>query len=114
MWCTQAMRSRSTDPAATGRRNRSWIHMAASSAIPASRYRSVRATVDAELKRTNTRRTRPGGACQLPPGFPLPGLFSRRLPLHVVEHGRGRPTIDLEPVGLLIGAERGAREHAGL
>src|SRR5262249_23850169 len=40
-------------------------------------------------------------------------VFRRPL-LHVVEHRRGRPAIDLEPVRLLISAERRAREHAGL
>src|SRR5262249_35638341 len=64
-----------------------------------------------------------------PPGFRLPRALRwrrecaallvklsvfRRSFLHVVEHRRGRPAIDLEPVRLLIGAERRAREHAGL
>src|SRR5258707_15864413 len=43
-----------------------------------------------------------------------PSLFDRRPAMHVVEHRRGRPAIDLEPVRLLIGAERRTREHAGL
>src|SRR6516225_7315751 len=34
--------------------------------------------------------------------------------LHVGKQRRGRPAIGLEPIGLLIGAQRRAREHAGL
>src|SRR2546423_1842107 len=104
--------------------------MAASSATRASRCRSVRAIADPEpsgLSRTGprhqslTRRARPP-----PPGFRLAGssfghaapatptLSGRCLPLHVLEHGPCRPAIDLEPVCLLIGAERRAREHSGL
>src|SRR5205823_9622504 len=45
---------------------------------------------------------------------PAAELVLRRLSLHVVEHGGGGPAIDLEPVRLLIGAERRAREHARL
>src|SRR5207248_7709391 len=40
---------------------------------------------------------------------PAAELVLRRLSLHVVEHGGGGPAIDLEPVRLLIGAERRAR-----
>ena len=43
-WSTQAMRSRSTRPAATGRPSRLWILPVASSAIPANRCKSARAT----------------------------------------------------------------------
>src|ERR1700722_5183548 len=34
--------------------------------------------------------------------------------LHVREHRGGRPAIDLQAIALLISAERGARQHAGL
>src|SRR6516164_3728038 len=34
--------------------------------------------------------------------------------LHLPEHRRSRPAIDFKPVALLIFAERGARQHAGL
>src|SRR5262245_788554 len=34
--------------------------------------------------------------------------------LHMLEHRGRRPAIDLQAIGLLIGAERRAREHAGL
>src|ERR1700722_982615 len=39
-------------------------------------------------------------------------ILARRL--HVSEHRGGRPAIDLQAVLLLIGAERGARQHPGL
>ena len=34
--------------------------------------------------------------------------------LHLRQQRRGRPAIELEPVALLIFAERRAREHSGL
>src|SRR5262249_10707751 len=34
--------------------------------------------------------------------------------LHLLQHGGGRPAIELEVVALLIGAERRAGQHAGL
>jgi hypothetical protein len=57
----------------------------------------------------------PGGA-QASPGF----VYAARINsvavflLHVLEHRGRRPAIDLEPIGLLIGAERRARKLAGL
>src|SRR5262247_807770 len=42
------------------------------------------------------------------------GSVPLHAPAHVVEHRRGRPAVDLDAVGLLISAERRAREHAGL
>src|SRR5262245_44756468 len=43
------------------------------------------------------------------------GRRGRRLGhTHVIEHGAGRPAIELEPVRLLIRAEGGPRHHAGL
>src|SRR5205807_9202983 len=43
-----------------------------------------------------------------------PNSIPRRALLHVLEHRRGRPAINLETIGLLICAERGAGEHARL
>src|SRR5262245_35577161 len=39
--------------------------------------------------------------------------IDRYSPPHVLKHGGGRPTVDLQSVFLLIRAERRAREHAG-
>src|SRR5208283_3230466 len=44
----------------------------------------------------------------------LPRLRRGRMAAHVVEHRGARPAIELEAVRLLVGAERGARFHAGL
>src|SRR5258705_3668493 len=141
MWSMKATASRSTDPAATGRRSRSTIVTAAWSAIPASRRRSAPATdrssVDSkhdiqpgerasiagfsfgQLDRCRMGFAALSGAVQIAWTHPRCSIHPTCtesptvLLLHVIEHGRGRPAIDLEAVGLLVGAERRAREHAG-
>src|SRR5438477_848821 len=103
------MPSRCKGRAATGPPNRSMTIAAVWSAIPASRCRSARAT------RSNRRRSgykQPGERASAA-GFRMPSI-PPGLALHVGEYRRRRPAIDLEAIGLLIGAERGAREHAGL
>src|SRR5437879_5843460 len=94
-------------------------------------YSSMRATVAARSRRT-------GGACTTatlmlmgnlhrtmrtqiyrswrPPASPVRARpFGPLLHfLHMLERGRIRPAVELEPVALLVGAEREPRLHAGL
>src|SRR5262245_29456306 len=46
----------------------------------------------------------------------LGGRFgaARRGGPHVCQYGLGRPAVDLQAVGLLVGADQGTRVHAGL
>src|SRR5262249_8666349 len=123
-WSIRPMRRRCPDRDAIGRACPSTTCTATWSAGAVARWRSANNRV--ARSDASTSRTRRG---QPPPGFRLP----RALPyttrvrctplrasvlrcslLHVLEHRRGRPAIDLEPVRLLIGSERRAREHAGL
>src|SRR5262245_52369722 len=118
-WPIRPTRPPCPGPTAIGRACRSMMASATSSAGAVARWRS------ASKRRSHHRRREienPAGA--LPAGLLfLPqrtvgrianALILRRAALHVLEHGRGRPAVDLDVVRLLIRAERRAREHAGL
>src|SRR5262245_16052025 len=113
MWSIKATVSRSTGRAATGHRSRSMTAGATWLATPAGLCRSVRA-IRTDRSGSHASILTPGGA-QASPGFVCGQTsIAAVLLLHMLEHGRGRPAIDLQAIGLLIGAERRAREHAGL
>src|SRR5437870_4432732 len=108
-------------PAATGRACRSTTPTATWSDGAAGRWRSAPdperiAGFEYESGGRNTRRIY-FTACCVERGRSSAGArhasISRRLSLHVLEHGRGRPAIDLQSIGFLVGAERGAGEHSG-
>src|SRR5438128_7888928 len=118
------MRRRCPDRDAIGRACPSTTCTATWSAGAVARWRSAN-----KPRRTIRRARSKARRVKHPPGFRLPRalqwrrqfaalllelLVFRGSLLHVVEHRRGRPAIDLEPVRLLVGAERRAREHAGL
>src|SRR5499433_1219744 len=123
-WSIRPMRRRCPDRDAIGRACPSTTCTATWSAGAVAQWQSA-----SKPRRTIRRFEIKNPAGSAPAGFRLPrslqwrrefaallfelSVFRRSL-LHIVEHRRGWPAIDLEPVRLLIGAERRAREHAGL
>src|SRR6185312_3452680 len=82
----------------------------------ATRYAAASSsTASAIAGRARTSATERSPRHELQTARPCAGRFcSVPSPPHVREHVRGRPAVDLEAVLLLVGAERGAGEHAGL
>src|SRR5262245_16439044 len=108
MWSIPPTRRLCPARDATGRASRCTTCTATWSDGGAARSRSAHKTAAHVASQSNPAGPRPAGFCL------SPDSVLRRLSLHVVEHGSGGPAIDLEPVRLLIGAERRAREHARL